>query len=128
MATQEKQERKVKVYTEDEINELEVIVFRVDHPRNGRFFPNGYLKTRVAPGGTTEIPRWHPLRDTKAEVQEQLTDSAGNRLYRENRVPKGCTFIEYLDRAPRRATRKVAEPEEPKTPKKQRAADTPVGA
>lgn len=125
MATQDKQ-AKGKVFTEDEINELEVIVFRVDRPRNQRFFPNGYLKTRVKPGETTEIPRWHPLRDVQSEEQEPLTDSAGNRLYRENRVPKGCTFIEYLDRAPRRVKRDG--PEEPKTPKKQRAADTPVGA
>jgi hypothetical protein len=117
-----------KVFKQSEVNEFEVIRFRVDHPKNGRFFWNGYLLMRVAPGEETEIPRFHPMRDLDAEPQVQMTDSEGNLLYRENRVPRGCTFIEYADNTPRRPV--SAKPEAggtSKTKPKMRAADVPVG-
>lgn len=112
---------------ESSINEYEVIVFRVLQPANGRWFPNGYLRGRVYPGQTTEIPRWHPVRDKWS--QEQVTDEDGERLYRENKVPKGCELLGYEDRMPRR--RNDPAPVGTKTtatkPTK-RAADVPVGA
>jgi hypothetical protein len=115
-----------KVYKQSEINEFEVIRFRVDNPKNGRFLWNGYLLTRVAPGEETEIPRWHPMRNIEAEPQVPLTDTDGNELFRENRVPRGCTFLEYADNTPRRGGLVKDTAGKPKP--KMRAADVPVGA
>lgn len=105
-------------------------MFRVVSPKNQRFFPNGYLKARVKPGDITEIPRWHPLRDKDGDPQVQMTDSEGNLLFRENRTPRGCEFLEFLDRTPRRPSQVQQEQASGslKTKPKMRAADRPVGA